>query len=250
MKTRAILFSNPMVLAILAGRKTQTRRIISHFDGKTYATDPARVGEWKCREGKWWAYPENHGASALPMVGKASPYGTAGDRMRVKEAAWMWCEKRPNGKTKTGRPKFRYLPMREAQVHYCAEHPAKPQLDVVSPETGNEWGWRKKIGRFLPAWASRMTLDVAAVRIERLQEISDADAKAEGIEWGQWDAKLPIEGFKMYGGAGITNDPRLSYRTLWDSINGANSWARNPWVWVVTFSPCQTEPSLNSGKMT
>ena len=88
---------------------------------------------------------------------------------------------------------------------------------------------------FMPRWASRLTLEITDIKVERLQDISDEDAKAEGIEWGRHEPKLPMEGFKIYNGAGITNDPRLSYRSLWESINGPGSWDINPWVWALIF---------------
>lgn len=132
MTARPILMSKPMVQAILAGTKLQTRR-------------PLRNGTW---------FTEEHGVIRQASVGLACtgfapvvcPYGQPGDRLRVKEAAWMWCERRPNGKTKTGREKWLYVPMREAGIFYAADHPDKPVVGVVAPDTGNAWGWRLKIG--------------------------------------------------------------------------------------------------------
>jgi hypothetical protein len=198
MTDRPILMSAPMVRAILAGTKTQTRRIAK----------PRR--------------------SIEPMTDEC-PYGQPGDRLRVKESAWMWCERRPNGKTKTGRDKWLYVPMREAPIHYAADHPRRPTIDVVSPDTGNVWGWRLKIGRFLPAWASRITLEITAVRVQRLQDISEADALSEGI--------VPThDGYGLPDGRHFhAADPRISYWSLWDSINGQGSTESNPWVWAVSF---------------
>lgn len=150
-----------------------------------------------------------------------SPYGQPGDRLIVKEHVWMWCEKRPNGVTKKGRPKFHYVPMRGALVFYCADYAEKPNGTIVSPRTGNEWGWRKKLGRFMPRWASRITLEVTAVRVERLQDISEEDAKAEGVQ-------------PSYS-PNFSQSATGAYSVLWESINGAGSWAENPWVWVIEF---------------
>lgn len=220
MTERPISFSAPMVRALLAGTKTQTRRAIkpqpTHFN-------PVGVPRRVVPDG---------GPSDMIRC----PYGQPGDRLRVKEAAWMWCDRRPNGTTKTGRQKWRYVPMRAAGIWYAADHRTKPNIGVVSPDTGNEWGWRLKIGRFLPAWASRITLEVTGVRVERLQDIGEADAKAEGAEpyetapfshaeLALLDAPLKDQGAPYSNG----------YSLLWESINGAGAWAANPWVWVISF---------------
>ncbi len=191
-----------MVRALLAGTKTQTRRV---------------------------AKPKR---SIEPMTDEC-PYGAPGDRLRVKEAAWMWCERRPNGKTATGRDKWIYVPMREAPVHYAADHPERPGVGVVSPDTGNLWGWRLKIGRFLPAWASRITLEITGVRVERLKAISEADAIAEGCT-------LNHNGYFLGGPHAVSGRKQMptgqrAFRDLWESINGTESWEANPWVWVVEF---------------
>jgi len=202
MKTIPILFSGPMVRALQDGSKTQTRRVVkgTALDWLEQGFTPAFVADYQNRH---------------------CPYGQPGDRLRVKEAAWMWCERRPNGKTKTGRDKWLYVPMREAPIHYAADHPRRPAVDVVSPDTGNQWGWRLKIGRFLPSWASRITLEVTGVRVERLHDISEADAMAEGV---QNSLHLP-------GGRFAAEN----YAHLWWTIHGDGSWESNPWVWVVEF---------------
>jgi hypothetical protein len=82
----------------------------------------------------------------------------------------------------------------------------------------------------MPRWASRLTLEVVSVRMERLQDISEADAKAEGIESSDDD------GVTYWGPLGKGHfDPRVAYRSLWESLHGPGSWAANPWVWVVGF---------------
>lgn len=202
MKERPILFSGSMVRAILGGHKTQTRRIVN--------PQPAFIGD------------ENNsvlGHTESALDGKC-PYGQPGDRLNVKEHTWMWCEKVPNGTTEKGRPKFRYVPMRYAKVFYCADHPEKPTIKVVSEYRGYEWGWRKKIGRFMPRWACRITLEITKVRVERLQDISPADCRAEG---------MPAENNDV----GV----RYGYGQLWNQINEKRGygWAINPWVWVIEF---------------
>lgn len=214
MKERPILFSGDMVRAILDGRKTQTRRVVKL--PTTLAWSDEYDGAIQ------------HGDNTFPVDELRCPYGQSGDRLRVKEAAWMWCERRPNGTTRTGRQKWLYVPMRSAPVYYCTDTPTKPTSIVVSPNTGNEWAWRKKIGRFLPAWASRILLEITNVRVERLNDISEEDALAEGVTF--------IHPVKPSRASRMARD---AYADLWESINGAGSWDVNPWVWVVEFKVFQ-----------
>lgn len=217
MKERPILFKAEMVRAILAGTKTQTRRIVKVQPGDAHIMRYC-AGDLAARQ-----------IGACRWEGVRVPQGGPGDRLRVKENAWMWCEKRPNGKTEKGRQKFHYVPLKSAPVRYCVDHPTKPDVDVVSPDTGNVWLWRNKLGRFLPAWASRITLEITAVRVERLTDISASDCLSEGI--------TPPWVDRPHLGTDVTAREiiRGLYRDLWESINGAGSWAANPWVWVIEF---------------
>lgn len=217
MKERPILFNGEMVRAILDGRKKQTRRVMKP------QPDTSLPGFWA------WQGLGRHTAFTK------CPYGVPGDRLIVKEAAWMFCERKPNGTTKTGRRKWRYEPSRSAQVFYVADYDERPRLDIVYPEVGGDWCWGYKPGRFLPRWASRITLEVVSVRVERLNSISEEDAKAESIERISSVGPMRAFGWKDYlGGQGFF-DPVASFKSLWESINGAGSWDANPWVWVVEF---------------
>lgn len=229
-KERPILFSGPMVRAILKGRKTQTRRVVRL---------PFSRG-WADAEG-WHRY-DPAGRWPTDLLPAWCPYGQPGDLLLVKEAAWMWCERRPNGTTKTGRPKWHYVPMREAPVHYCADHPEKPGTSIVSPDTGNHWGWRKKLGRFLPKWAVRTRLRVTDVRVERLHDITNYDAVREGVERDDFLGR----GWLGYDGRRCEM-ARDSFASLWCSINGADSWAANPWVWVVSFKRVEQARAVANG---
>jgi len=270
MKERPILFSSAMIRAILDRRKSQTRRIIKcacnvvHTMGHpptkllgewSLSTPPYRFGEGGGEEGEF----EDTSKEPWNWTGRKSPVkgdwievwqtevddnasgpvrcpGEVGDHLIVKESAWMWCEKRPNGATKTGKPKWHYVPLQSAPVHYCADHPKKPAIDAVSPVTGNEWLWRKKLGRFLPKWASRITLEIESVRVERLQDISEEDARAEGIvDFGRQDG-APYPHFNLPDRSLTTEHTAVSvFVQLWQSINGPESWEQNPYVWVLNF---------------
>lgn len=197
MKERPILFSAPMVRAILNGSKTQTRRVVKVQgtrcepelmpDGKT-------IG-WRIN------VPHAHGSTHVVT----SPYGAAGDRLWVKES-WRACEE-ANG-TKP----------RDMTAAYRVWHEA---------DTPHQLGFGKlRPSIFMPRWASRITLEVTDVRVERLQSISEADAMAESPDRMQkigprkWIARPEY---------------RSAFRETWNLIHGAGSWNANPWVWVVEF---------------
>lgn len=177
MKERPILFSAPMVRAILDGSKTQTRRVV-----KLQTPKAASISDF-CVDGI--------------RVGRC-PYGQPGDRLWVREA-WADCDK---------------------LVRYYA-------TDDVHPLR------KKRPSIHMPRWASRITLEVTGVRVERLQDISEGDCIDEGI--GQVvQERLPK--FEVRGEYdAIDIEPVEEYRDLWESINGPDSWGANPWVWVVKF---------------
>jgi hypothetical protein len=180
MKERSILFSGPMVRAILAGTKTQTRRGVKRLD--------VRAG---------MPQPENDSLLSL-----CSPYGQPGDRLWVRETwAWFGCERLP------------------CEVLYRADGHTK-----LYDGYGR---WRPSI--HMPRWASRILLEITDVRVERLCDISEADARAEGIKVDECGHAIREEDHVAWGGA------RSAFADLWASINGPDSWAANPWVWVISF---------------
>jgi len=195
MRERPILFSAPMVRAILGGRKTQTRRVI-----RGVAAVHARTGE-----------PLAKLDSAGPRV--TCPYGQPSDRLWVREA-WNWCyaaEKDAGGKGAEDRE----------LIDYAADgHPG-----VLG------FKWRPSI--HMPRWASRILLEVTAIRVERLHDISEADAQAEGVY-----ADAACNGmFTTDGNTYTTKQDGAvgAYAELWERLHGDDAWAANPWVWVVEF---------------
>lgn len=229
MKERPILFSAPMVRAILDGTKTQTRRIIKDQDiGEKYCDpcDDGRVllewlGEPCCGSGVW-DVPE-HSAKV------ASPFGLIGDRLWVREAwnpdppdvdgwgytAWAGC--------RDGR--IAGVPERFRHPHFC---------NYAADWLHGPIRWTPSI--HMPRWASRITLEVTGVRVERLQDISEADAIAEGVKP---DAGCRPDddaaGFHRIGTVRDDSFPIARYGALWERINGPGSWDANPWVWIVQF---------------
>lgn len=221
MTEHPILFSAAMVNAILDGRKTVTRRVVNPQPSEFDTLHEPSPGEWRltwdciCGPG-----PTDVGQQSMAV---RCPYGAPGDRLYVKEAAWMWCLDKIEGTTPTGRQKHLYVPYVLIPPVYCATG-AKP----TEPPPGDwrPWTcWRYKTGRFLPRWASRLTLEVLDVRAERLQEITEDDAKAEGVH---------IDDF-------LTEPTyRAEFKYLWNRINGQRdggiyAWDASPWVWRVEF---------------
>ena len=209
MKERPILFSGPMVRAILSGRKTQTRRVAKP------GRDPSLLdGSWS---DEYVLDPCNHG-----WLMRDCPYGEAGDRLWVREA-------------------FMHQP-----ADYCWEasvsipcRPAHTAYRADFPESRPGEGWKPSI--HMPRNLSRITLEIIAVRVERLQDIGDADSLKEGINCYPF---VPDDGFPVCDGYTHKQDDgewvlwptaRAAYKALWEEINGPGSWDANPWVWVVEF---------------
>lgn len=235
MKERPILFSAPMVRAILSCQKTQTRRVVKP---QPEWTDPSTA--WLNGDGHsgpgWYAHNEDY-----PEEGSLfyrCPYGQPGDRLWVKET-WQyydWDEE--------GEPCIRYAADNAtAWPNPSQDDWAEKLVDVWESLSRDEnfkidcrardRKWRPSI--FMPRWASRIQLEVVSVRVERLNDISEADCWAEGIEevMHLFDGPSQAEMAKRLGLC--LEDAKPLYAQLWESINGAGSWDANSWVWVVEF---------------
>jgi hypothetical protein len=206
-KERPIPFTAPMVRALLAGSKTQTRRLIKpHRSDDAFALLDHGDG--------WWPYRSEDGESAnvdnmeYPLN---SPYGQAGDRLWVRE---------------THRPIFGQS-CGLIGVDYQAD--PREKWARLGDEIGAPVKWIPPM--FMRREYSRLLLEVASVRAERLQDIREADAIAEGIH------KQPAGWHSVPGINGSGTTARAAYAMLWNHIHGAGSWDANPWVWVVTFKP-------------
>ena len=217
MKARPILFSAPMILALLAGRKTQTRRICK--------PQPRSVGdEFSTRQ---------HGTLMIRGTDEDSwkpvpcPYGAAGDMLWARET-WQHAPQRFCSCPQASEPS----PCDDwSEGIGCKSN----RGEVVYAADGASLArWRPSI--FMPRWASRITLRLTDVRAERLQDISEADAIWEGIEHNAaLDPVGPCK-WRVYTQPDTGTDrPEHSYGTLWESINGSKSWARNDWVWRIVF---------------
>ena len=221
MTARPIIFSAPMIRALLDGQKTQTRRIakLNHagrvaFGGRN----------WHCDD---------------PKAVMACPYGQPGDFLWVRES-WSTA---------------RLYPV-NATLFYRADGDCEGKQASLS-FIERERKWRPSI--HMPRWASRLTLRITDVRVQRLQEISEADARAEGCSarpfpgpW--WQGYRELNGALVHEQAigdqppdwmiepkRMADTPHLDltavddFRSVWHSIHGPDSWSANPWVWALTF---------------
>lgn len=220
---RPILMSAPMVRAILAGTKTQTRRIWKMPRGLEWYTSGTlrgmETGDIHDPLGPWWGHVSE----------VRCPHGRPDDRLWVREEHYCFghWEPVPGMKTKAGRMKWRFVQDTGEVLHAPPQsfRLGRHHKDPAAP------AWHKRLARFMPRRYARITLEIADVRVERLQEITEADARAEGVDYD------PGEGGTFWvPGAGCTSDSAVdACRKLFESINGPGPWDANPWVWVIGF---------------
>lgn len=222
MKERPILFSGPMVRAILEGCKTQTRRVVKPqpVGGDCIIENPLKLG--------WMMGQLRDSENAWREL--RCPYGIARDRLWVRETFVLENtyeyhgdhdapnDGRPIQKHQDGDGGFWLIP------HYRATEP-EPNIVPYDKLGGDDDRTRWTPAIYMPRWASRITLEITSVRVERLQDISEEDAKADGCERGLFEVEK-CNGWTPF---------RLGFCLLWDNINGPGSWDLNPWVWCVSF---------------
>jgi hypothetical protein len=225
MKERPILMSGPMVRAILDGKKTQTRRVLK----------PQPYWYERTERPSSWRYADSHQSIEFRPDEFVSdcPYGQPGDRLWVRET-WQG-------------PLFDHArfadyfaePANFEKPEFC-EYAADggPTPEFIDADDNLQCKWRPSI--HMPRWASRITLELTGVRVERLQSISEEDALAEGCVGApcKYHEHSP-SGCTDCMNTGWVEPPTLDFMLLWNSINGKRegcSWAANPWVWVLSFS--------------
>lgn len=214
MKERPILFSGPMVRALRDGSKTQTRRACKPQP----IADARFVGGHRLPATK--RSPGQEISVEAPYVHIACPYGQPGDRLAVRETFYAWGHWTKRYSEKKRREEWHFVD-ETMGTGKAYRYEADEKLPRRKREL-HEVGWWKRPAIFMPRAASRITLEITSVRVERLQDISEADAKAEGVA------------LKNSPAAFLTSYVR-GFRDLWESINGPGSWAANPWVWRVEF---------------
>lgn len=211
-KTRPILFSAPMVRALLDGRKTQTRRIVKPQPDQYPALRP------ESRGGRAWvfmAYSDRPGYT-FATGDVRCPYGEPGDLLWVRETfSGPHCMEASEGRAAAPPSKWG----RSSRIWYWADG---------NPQDG-DWT-RPRPSIHMPRWASRLTLRITDVRVQRLKDITDADAVGEGIEpFGNGCGAIERDKGKAY------TTLRGAFALLWMDVNGPGSWESNPFVWALTF---------------
>jgi hypothetical protein len=219
MKSRPILFSGPMMRAILcslrAVPKTKTRRVVKYIPALGEPTE-------------WCHRYLSH--SLREIIGDASlycPYGVPGDL--------LWCRETWAVGVTFDKTAPRDLP-HDTKVWYLADGP-KPL------------GYGKtRVSIHMPRWASRISLEITDVRVERLNDISEEDAEAEGADRGvkcaDFAGKIKAATRCAELSIGGLGNHRLGFAWLWESLNGPGSWDRNEWVWVLNFRCCEDPEGL------
>lgn len=218
MKDHPILFNGAMVRAILDGRKTMTRRVL-----KPQPKDEYSNGKWCCDRynySEWWNFWGKKGTDVVNKVGLPQfkcPYGgQPGDRLWIKESGWLspcrefWAYDATPG-----------IAMQWSAGMITADNWTEADFKEVQRT------YKHKPSIFMPRWASRITLEITSVRVERLQEIDAIDAKWEGCSFHQGSRDKQQS---------MNEEILDEFHALWDSINGKkHPWGSNPWVWVIEF---------------
>lgn len=221
MKERPILFSGSMVRAILEGRKTQTRRVakfVPYRDGINISASSLSVGDYCTGNPEHGKVLYSMGAGCWQQRTKPlhCPYGKVGDSLWVREAWAYGCAEDAKRKIAVFRA--------DAELDHCDARFLNKLNNLRKAFEFNRW--RPSI--HMPRWASRISLEVIQVKVERLQQINDADIQAEGIE----RRHVMRQGKE-------SNCWRWSFAETWDAINAKRgySWESNPWVWLLEFRP-------------
>ena len=241
MKETPILFTPANIRAILEDRKTQTRRVmppVKHLGWTGYMMSNDKTHAIECGPD----YPDDESDCVR------NPYGVPGDRLWVREG---W-------KTGDKLDRFNATEIAVKCIEAGYEKPGAPlkfladgkefQFGDSDKEDFGDWG-RIRSGRFMPKWVARLWLEITDVRVERVQDISEKDAIAEGIY-----SERVITDVHCYGGRPVEeqaerfwspkdsndddgcDDAVSAYAALWDSINGLRyNWSSNPWVWCIEF---------------
>lgn len=232
-REKPILFSAPMVRAILDGRKTMTRRVVKCKDIDYGGSGGKDSPEWN--DPRNWGYEHEDGTWSMLKPSDVSdhqvpcPYGAIGDRLWVREAFDIVNDPAAyhvddGEREDTGYQCKDAIRRGPADERWVVDYAADENCRVMDRSGDRKW----KPSIHMPRWASRLTLEITGIRVERVQDIENYDAMAEGFPGERWD-----EGHGNIG----EHEPREQFRELWDKLNGPRGfgWESNPWVWVLEF---------------
>lgn len=254
---KPILFSAPMIQAILEGRKKQTRRIIKN-PSKIESDDnfevverchliTAKSGLRKIDVGNPYLWPEiyDHHRKDKEVdnyIHLDCPYGQTGGALWVRETFSITHQSQGHEYPEVEIEDADFIPKNCEGAYW------KPcyHADWTRDETVEDRGFKWRPSIHMPRWINRITLEIKDIRVERLQDISEEDAEAESI------VQFANKGYAHYG-AILVDRNRIfqtdiefvgdtaveAFRLLWQSINGSDSWNKNPWVWIVEFEAHQ-----------
>lgn len=199
MKSRPMIFQSDSVLGILADQKTMTRRVVKGLTPEHQYNGFLHILNDKKMSGEAWFSLKPHKALNTSSLYIKCPYGVVGDRIWVRET-WAFDD---------------------VDQKVSSENSTIFKADFLGDSKNQRW----RSAMFMPRAASRIELEITGIRVERLQDISETDAIAEGVEQGY--------GLRHVG----------FYQDIWDSINGKKyPWSSNPWVWVVEFKRVEVQP--------
>lgn len=223
-----------MVKKIIAGEKTQTRRALGERPEWLTTGELEREGG---NDGGPWFWRSADGLEERDPV-LACPYGVKGDRLWVRERCWIWGRWRRNGKTKAGKPAWKFEATND-RLDLCALWPQvlyeQPTESIAKRDGRGFWGWVCRPGIFMPRWACRRYLKITRVRFDRLDEIDERDVRAEGMEITFGD-EHPLTQEER--------DEIASARFVsgFQKLNGFTEDATEIWVWVIDFKPVKVRP--------
>lgn len=235
-KERPILFTPAMAQAIYECRKTQTRRVVKGVPEYVQSIewhDPCGLG------GSWWDCDKDGFSDKATLRGQC-PYGAPGDRLWVRESVWQ-SKTYPTSLTGDSEPVSYWGQL----VHYAGAGDPPNTPNTYYP-TGLRNGafaapypyasWHRRPNIHMPRWACRSVLEIISVRVERVQDISEADARAEGFDWARADGDCePDEDYRQVGYPREGSFARQNFLNTFYRINKRAPEGSNPWIWVIEF---------------
>ncbi|QKJ87603.1 hypothetical protein PMPD1_2663 [Paramixta manurensis] len=217
MKERPILFSDQRVRALLIGQQTQTRRIM-----KSQAFGPGQDNHEGCYVVDVLSnHQQGRNMMSMADLSYQCPFGQPGDQLWVRET-WRGPIIPPEHVNE-----YQHSPAAFRQAQYCQYRADNNEFSRSQDGDYDSFGWQT--GIHMPRWASRINLLITDVRAERIQDISDDDVLAEGV---QTDSHF-LNNFFTLNSESIA--PKEAYKKAWEKQYGGTSWEVNPWVWVIEF---------------